>query len=197
MAPATEQPELLVADAEAWRAWLTDHHATSNGVWLILARKGTTEPTSLSYEQALQESLCHGWIDSTKRSRDEATYIELFTPRRRTSPWSAHNVKRVEVLIEEGRMQAAGRAEIDRAKADGRWDAAYLGPKDAVAPPDLIEALADQPDAAAMYERLSSRNRFAVINRIGQAKRPETRARRIAEFTAMLARGETIYPQKT
>ena len=189
-------PTLTVADAEAWRSWLADHHADQSGVWLILAKKGTVDPTSLSYDQALDEALCHGWIDGQRRSRDASTFIQRFTPRRARSPWSERNVGHVERLTKQRRMQPAGRAEVERAKADGRWDAAYAGPASIDVPPDLDEALRAQPEARRAFEQLSGQNRYAVLYRIDGAKRADTRARRIEQFVAMLARGETIYPQK-
>ncbi len=121
---ADELEELTVPDAEAWRAWLDAHHAAAPGVWLVLAKKGTTEPTSVTYEQGVLEALCYGWIDGHTKSRDAATYLQRYTPRRAKSNWSASNLARVERLIAEGRMRPAGQAEIDRAKADGRWDKA-------------------------------------------------------------------------
>jgi uncharacterized protein YdeI (YjbR/CyaY-like superfamily) len=119
-----ESPELMVADAAAWRAWLSDHHSQTVGVWLILAKKGTTTPTTLTYEMALEEAICHGWIDGLTRRRDQTTYRMRFTPRRARSVWSQSNVDRVARLTEAGRMHPAGRAEVERAKADGRWEAA-------------------------------------------------------------------------
>jgi uncharacterized protein YdeI (YjbR/CyaY-like superfamily) len=189
-------PELTLVDAAAWRAWLREHNASQPGVWLVLAKKGTTEPTSLNYDQALEEALCHGWIDGQARRRDEATYRQRFTPRRKKSPWSQRNVGIVTRLTREGRMHPAGVAVVERAKADGRWDAAYAGQAGIEMPPDLAEALNSEPRAQAMFDILTSQNRFAVIYRIEGAKRPETRARRIEQFVTMLARGDTIYPQK-
>jgi uncharacterized protein YdeI (YjbR/CyaY-like superfamily) len=194
---AFESPELIVSDAAAWRAWLTKHHADPAGVWLVLAKKGTEEPTSLTYDQALEEALCHGWIDGQARRRDEATYRQRFTPRRRRSSWSKRNTGIAERLQAEGRMHPAGVAEVERARDDGRWDAAYAGPKSIEVPPDLAEALAAEPRAQAMFEGLTSQNRYAVLYRIATAKRADTRARRIEEFVAMLGRGETIHPQKS
>jgi uncharacterized protein YdeI (YjbR/CyaY-like superfamily) len=191
-----ELPELIVRDAAAWRAWLAKHHANPAGVWLVLAKKGTEQPTSLTYDQALEEALCHGWIDGQVRRRDEATYRQRFTPRRRQSAWSKRNTGIAERLLAEGRMHPAGAAEIERAKADGRWDAAYAGPAAIEVPPDLAEALAAEPRARSMFESLNSQNRYAVLYRIATAKRADTRARRIEEFVAMLARGETVYPKK-
>jgi uncharacterized protein YdeI (YjbR/CyaY-like superfamily) len=192
---AVELPELIVSDAAAWRAWLSKHHAEPAGVWLVLAKKGSEEPTSLTYDQALEEALCHGWIDGQARRRDETTYRQRFTPRRRRSSWSKRNTGHAERLLAEGRMHPAGVAEVERAKADGRWDAAYAGPAHIEVPPDLAEALAAEPKAQAMFEGLTSQNRYAVLYRIATAKRTDTRARRIEEFVAMLARGETIHPQ--
>jgi uncharacterized protein YdeI (YjbR/CyaY-like superfamily) len=191
-----ELPELIVPDAAAWRAWLAKHHADPAGVWLILAKRGTERPTSLTYDQALEEALCHGWIDGQVRRLDEATYRQRFTPRRRQSAWSKRNTGIAERLLAEGRMHPAGAAEMERAKADGRWDAAYAGPAGIEVPSDLAEALAAEPRARSMFESLNSQNRYAVLYRIATAKRAETRARRIEEFVAMLARGETVYPQK-
>jgi uncharacterized protein YdeI (YjbR/CyaY-like superfamily) len=194
--PAEELPELLVRDAAAWRAWLEKRHDDPAGVWLILAKKGTEKPTSLTYDQALEEALCHGWIDGQVSRRDEATYRQRFTPRRRRSAWSKRNTGIAERLLAEGRMHPAGVAEMERAKGDGRWDAAYAGPAGIEVPPDLAEALAASPKAQSMFETLSSQNRYAVLYRITTAKRAETRARKIEEFVSMLARGETIHPQK-
>ncbi|HZD68756.1 MAG TPA: YdeI/OmpD-associated family protein [Actinomycetes bacterium] len=191
-----EPPELTVADAVAWRQWLGEHHETSAGVWLVLARQGSTQPTSLSYDQALDEALCHGWIDGQTRRRDAATYRQRFTPRRARSPWSKRNVGIVERLEREGRMHPAGVAEVERAKADGRWDAAYTGQASMAVPADLAAALAAQPRAQAMFDILTSQNRYAVLYRIASAKRADTRTRRIEKFVAMLACGETVYPQK-
>lgn len=196
MAATDPTPELTVPDVTAWRAWLDEHHTTSDGVSLVLAKKGVTEPTRLTYAEALDDALCFGWIDGRRNSRDEATFLQRFTPRRRTSPWSARNVGKVEQLIADGRMHPAGQSEIDRAKDDGRWDRAYDGPATIEVPADLAAALAANPEAAAMFEVLNSQNRFAVLYRIAEAKRDETRARRITKFVEMLAAGETIYPQR-
>ncbi|HVW90750.1 MAG TPA: YdeI/OmpD-associated family protein [Gaiellaceae bacterium] len=188
-------PELEVPDARAWRGWLGEHHDASPGVWLVLARKGSSGPTALTYEEALEEALCHGWIDGQVGRRDEASYRQRFTPRRRRSAWSQRNAAIAERLLAEGRMHAAGIAEVDRAKADGRWQTAYAGSAGIEVPPDLLQALAAEPEAQAMFERLSRRNRYAILYRIATAKRADTRTRRIEQFVAMLARGETIHPQ--
>jgi uncharacterized protein YdeI (YjbR/CyaY-like superfamily) len=193
---ADELPELTVADARAWRKWLEKHHADPTGIWLVLAKKGSTDPTRLTYDQALDDALCFGWIDGQTARRDEVTYRQRFTPRRARSSWSRRNVGIVERLIHEGRMNPAGQAQVERAQADGRWAAAYAGTASIEVPADLAEALAANPKAQAMFEILTSQNRYAVLYRIGNLKRAETRAKRIAEYVAMLARGETIYPQK-
>jgi uncharacterized protein YdeI (YjbR/CyaY-like superfamily) len=188
--------ELIVVDAAAWQSWLHEHHAASDGVWLVLAKKNVTTPTSLTYAEALEEALCHGWIDGQRKSRDEQTFIQRYTPRRAQSMWSKRNVDLVARMEEEGRMRPAGRAEIERAKADGRWDKAYGGSSAKEIPDDLAAALAAEPRAQAMFEILTSANRFAVVFRVNSAKKPETRAKRITQYVEQLARGETIYPQK-
>ena len=193
---AADPPQLIVRDAAAWRTWLAENVDEQAGVWLVLAKKGTTDPTSLSYAAALEEALCHGWIDGQARRRDEGTYVQRFTPRRRRSMWSQRNVGIVERLTAEGRMHPQGLSEVARAKADGRWEVAYAGPATAEIPADLTEALAARPEAQAMFENLTSQNRFAMLHRLGAAKRPETRARRIEQYVDMLARGETFYPQR-
>ncbi len=179
-----ELPELVVKTLAAWRKWLGANHAKSQGVWLVFAKKGTTSPTSLKYDEALEVALAHGWIDGQGHGRDEGTYAMRFTPRRSRSIWSKRNTIIAERLIREGLMQAAGLAEIERAKADGRWVAAYEGPATIDVPKDLADAL------------ITAQNRYAVLYRIHGAKKPETRARRIAQFVDMLARGETVYAQR-
>jgi uncharacterized protein YdeI (YjbR/CyaY-like superfamily) len=162
----------------------------------VLAKKNTTSPTSLTYEEALQEALCQGWIDGQARRRDEATTYQRFTPRRARSMWSVRNVERVARLIEQGRMQPRGLAEVERAQADGRWAAAYAGPATIEVPPELAEALAANPDAQSTWDILTSQNRYAVLHRVQTAVRADTRSRRIEQYVAMLSRGETPYPQK-
>jgi uncharacterized protein YdeI (YjbR/CyaY-like superfamily) len=193
---AGEVSDLVVRDQAAWRRWLKRHHAGPDGVWLVLAKKGTTKPTSLSYDQALEEALCHGWIDGQTRRRDEATYRQRFTPRRRRSAWSKRNTEKAERLLAEGRMHPAGIAEMERAKEDGRWQAAYGGSAEIEVPPELAAALAAEPKAQAMFDALSRQNRYAILYRLATARRADTRARRVEQFVAMLARGETIYPEK-
>jgi uncharacterized protein YdeI (YjbR/CyaY-like superfamily) len=185
----------VVPDARAWREWLGRNHADRPGVMLVLAKKDTTSPTRLTYDQALEEAICFGWIDGQVRRRDERTYFQRFTPRRARSRWSKRNTTLADRLISERRMHASGLAEVERAKADGRWEAAYAGPATARVPDDLAAALAAEPKAKTMFRRLTSQNRYAILHRIEAVKRPETRARKIAEFVAMLARGETVHPQ--
>jgi uncharacterized protein YdeI (YjbR/CyaY-like superfamily) len=187
--------ELLVSDAAGWRAWLAMHHDSPDGVWLVLAKKETVEPTSLNHDQALEEALRHGWIDGQLRRRDSGTYFQRFTRRRPRSAWSRRNIEMAERLLAEGRMHPSGKAELQRAKADGRSEAAYAGSATIEVPPDLEVALAAEPRAREMFGRLSRQNRFAILYRIGTAKRPETRERRIKHFVEMLARGETLHPQ--
>lgn len=185
-----------MGDAAAWRAWLRAEAARTPGVWLVLAKKGVTEPTSLTYPQALDEAVCHGWIDGQVNKRDAVTYRQRFTPRRARSAWSKNNVVRAERLIAERRMRAAGLAAIEQAQADGRFQTAYEGQATIDVPADLSDAIAAVPRAQAMFDVLTSQNRYALILRVGQAKRPETRARRIAQFVEMLARGEAHHPQR-
>jgi uncharacterized protein YdeI (YjbR/CyaY-like superfamily) len=196
MTGADDQPTLIVIDAAAWVAWLADNHEQSTGVWLGLAKKGTTEPTSLTYDEALDEALCHGWIDGQVRRLDERIYRQRFTPRRPRSTWSKRNVGIVERLTGEGRMRPAGIAAVEGAKADGRWEQAYAGQASIEVPADLTRALDAQPQALATWEVLTSHNRYAVLYRIDNAKRADTRARRIEQLVAMLARGETPHPQR-
>jgi uncharacterized protein YdeI (YjbR/CyaY-like superfamily) len=191
-----ETPELLVADVDAWRHWLAAHHDSGTGVRLVLAKKGVVEPTSLTYDAALLEALCDGWIDGQLTRRDESTYRVRFTPRRARSSWSRRNVELAERLIAEGRMRPAGLAQVEQAQADGRWESAYAGSASIEVPGDVRAALAASPAATATWDVLTRTNRFAVLYRIHEAKRPETRARRITQFVDMLARGDTPYPQK-
>ncbi|HST19211.1 MAG TPA: YdeI/OmpD-associated family protein [Gaiellaceae bacterium] len=193
---AEELPELVVRDVRAWRTWLNDHHGEQAGVWLVLAKKGSIEPTRLSYDDALEEALAHGWIDGQVKRRDDATYRQRFTPRRRRSAWSQRNVALVERLAAEGRMHPAGEAEVARAKDDGRWETAYAGAATIEVPEDLTAALAVNDRARAAFDSLSGQNRYAVLYRITTARRSDTRARRIRQLVAMLGRGETPYPQR-
>jgi len=190
-----ELDELIVADAEALRVWLLSNHTTSTGVWLALTKKGGTV-TTLTWQQAVDEALCFGWIDGQARLRDQETSWIRFTPRRPRSSWSQRNVAHVARLEAQGRMLPSGRAAVEAAKADGRWAAAYAPPSEAEVPADLIAAIAADPAAQAMFDVLTKTNRFALIHRINSVKRAQTRERKIIEFVAMLARHETIYPQK-
>ena len=194
--PAADQTELIVADAAAWRRWLEQNHADPTGVWLVLATKGISDPTSLRYAEALEEALCFGWIDGQARRRDGATYSQRFTPRRARSQWSQRNVGLVARLTADGRMHPAGVAEVERAQADGRWAAAYAGQAAAQLPADLAAAIAASPRAQAMFDALIAQNRYSLIHRVSSTRDPASRASRVAQFVAMLERGETIHPQK-
>jgi uncharacterized protein YdeI (YjbR/CyaY-like superfamily) len=198
MAADTDRPSadhLVVADRAAWRAWLDANETSSDGVWLLLAKKGTTEPTTLTYQEALVEALCSGWIDGQRKSRDETTFVQRYTPRRKTSLWSVRNIGIVETLIAEGRMRPAGHAEIERAKADGRWERAYAGPATIEVPDDLRAALDASPAAATTFAGLNGQNRYSVLHRIATAPSETSRANRLAKLVAMLERGETPHPQ--
>ncbi|MEH0109544.1 YdeI/OmpD-associated family protein [Tersicoccus sp. MR15.9] len=192
-----DAPRLRCADQAQWRAWLGEHQDDPDGVWLVFAKKGAVQqdPTTrtVTYAEALEVALQHGWIDGQARSLDETTYLQRFTPRRSRSVWSVRNRTAVEAMIAAGAMTPRGLAEVERARADGRWDAAYAGPKDAQPHPDFLAALAANPEAAAFYATLTSQNRYAIYFRLQNVKREQTRARRIEEFVAMLARGESIY----
>jgi uncharacterized protein YdeI (YjbR/CyaY-like superfamily) len=181
------------ADAASWARWLERHHGNAAGVWLRIAKKDSGI-ASIDHPAALEEALCWGWIDGQRKSDDAQYFLQRFTPRTKRSTWSQINRAKVLKLIEEGRMQPAGHAEIERAKADGRWDAAYEGVAAATVPPDLQAALDANKKAAKFFATLDSRNRFAVLFRTQGAKKPETRARRIAQFVEMLAKGEKIHP---
>jgi uncharacterized protein YdeI (YjbR/CyaY-like superfamily) len=187
--------ELLVQDAEAWRAWLDSHHADHPGVWLVLHKKGG-RTTALTYAQALDEALCFGWIDGQVARRDDHSYRRRFTPRRPNSPWSSRNVEHVARLTQAGRMRTAGSAAVDAAKAQGRWQAAYRGQADLRIPPDLVQALAANSAAAETFDQLDAANRYAIVYRLGAVKRPTTRDRKLAEYVDLLARGESVHPRK-
>jgi uncharacterized protein YdeI (YjbR/CyaY-like superfamily) len=187
--------ELLVADAEELREWLRLHHTTSPGVWLVLTRKGGTL-TTVTWQQAVDEALCVGWIDGQARKRDDETSSIRYTPRGPRSMWSRRNVANVARLEAAGRMLPAGRAAVEAAQADGRWEAAYAPPSESEVPSDLAEAVSANPAAQAMFDVLTKANRYALIHRLGAVKRAETRERKITEYVEMLARHETPYPQK-
>ena len=187
-----ELPILTFETPEAFEAWIAEHHATSRGVWLRFAKKDSGG-VSINYKQAVDVALCWGWIDGQAKRIDDRWYLQRFTPRTARSIWSKINCGKVTELIAAGKMQRPGLAEIERAKADGRWDRAYDSPKSAAVPEDLAAALARNRKAAAFFETLTSQNRYAILHRIQTAKKPETRQKRIAEFVGMLARGETLH----
>jgi uncharacterized protein YdeI (YjbR/CyaY-like superfamily) len=181
------------ATVEDWRAWLDEHHDARTGVWLKLAKKASGIET-VTYAQAVEVALCYGWIDGQSKSVDETWWTQRFTPRRKRSKWSKINTGRATELIDAGLMQPAGLREVEAAKADGRWDAAYAGPRTATVPDDLAAALAAKPRAKAAFEAANSTNRFAILHRVQDAKKPETRARRIEKLVAMLDEGKLLYP---
>lgn len=180
------------ATQRAFEAWLGKNHASCDGVWLLIAKTGAERPT-VTYQQALESALCYGWIDGQKKSLDAQHWLQRFTPRRARSLWSKTNRAKAEALIEAGRMQPSGMAEVDRARSDGRWDAAYDGARAAVVPPDLQQALDARPEARYFFSGLDGANRYAVLWRVQTAKRAETRSRRIETLVEMLARGEKIH----
>jgi uncharacterized protein YdeI (YjbR/CyaY-like superfamily) len=184
---------------DAWRGWLDEHHASSPGVWLKIAKKSTGARTAgaaigVSYPEALETALCFGWIDGQKKALDEAYWLQRFTPRGARSRWSRINRDKADGLIACGRMRPAGLAEVDRARADGRWAAAYAGQATATVPDDLLRELAGNAKAREFFDTLDSVNRYAILYRIQDAKKPETRVRRIAKFVAMLADQQKIHP---
>lgn len=190
----TELPVVSFVSVAAWEEWLTANHAGSDGVWLKIAKKDAAEPT-VTYPEALDVALCYGWIDGQKNGLDDVHWLQRFTPRRARSRWSRINRDKAAALIVSGRMRPAGLREVEAAKADGRWDAAYAGQRTVDVPPDLAAALAANSEAEAFFGKLSSANRYAILYRVHDAKRPQTRAERIAKFVAMLAAHETIHPQ--
>ena len=182
----------LFKSAKAFEAWLKKNHATSEGLWLKIAKRGSNEP-SVTYHEAVEIALCWGWIDGQKKSLDDQHYLQRFTPRRARSVWSRINVNKVQALIEAGRMQAPGQAQIEAAKADGRWARAYDGARTSTVPEDLQAALDAEPAAKTFFASINASNRYAILWRIQTAARAETRARRVAQLVEMLARGETIH----
>lgn len=182
----------LFKSAKAFEAWLKKNHATSDGLWLKIAKRGSNE-TSVTYPEAVEIALCWGWIDGQKKSLDDQHYLQRFTPRRARSVWSRINVNKVQALIDAGRMQAPGEAQVEAAKADGRWARAYDGARTSTVPEDLQAALEAEPAAKTFFASINASNRYAILWRIQTAARAETRARRIAQLVGMLARGETIH----
>ena len=195
MPPTTDLPVLFCAGKDDWERWLAGRHADAPGVWLQLAKKGAGVAT-VSYDEAVEAALCYGWIDSQKRACDAQFSLQRFTPRKPGSVWSAVNREKAQRLIEAGQMQPAGLRAVETAKANGRWESAYAGQRTIAVPDDLQAALDAEPEAAAFFATLSGANRYAVLYRVQTAKRPETRAARIASLVAMLARHETIHPQR-
>lgn len=186
-------PVITAGDPAAWEAWLQKHGSEGQAVWLKLAKPQAAERT-VTYGEALDLALCYGWIDGQKGALDAEYWLQRFSPRGPRSKWSQRNRARALELIAEGRMRPEGMREVERARSDGRWDAAYPGQRAAEVPPDLREALAAEPKAAEFFKELDGANRYAVLYRIHDAKRPQTRARRIAEIVAMLGRREKFHP---
>jgi uncharacterized protein YdeI (YjbR/CyaY-like superfamily) len=189
----TDVPVVAFASRDEWDAWLAEHHGGADGVWLRIAKKASGIE-SVTHPEALEIALCYGWIDGQRRKLDDLYFLQRFTPRRRRSRWSKINRAKAEELIATGRMQPAGLREVEAAKADGRWEAAYDSPSAVTVPDDLLHALERNDAARESFETLSGTNRYAILYQIHEAKRPETRARRIEKFVAMLERGETPYP---
>jgi uncharacterized protein YdeI (YjbR/CyaY-like superfamily) len=185
MPTKADLPILHFDDRASWAQWL-QHNDTGPGAWLMLAKKGSGA-TTVTYGEALEEALCHGWIDGQVSRYDESFYLQRFTPRTKRSKWSANNRDKVDRLTAEGRMKPAGITAVEAAKADGRWEAAYPAQSEASVPDDLQQALDQSPKAKAFFETLSSQNRYAFLFRLHDAKRPETRAKRIAQYVEMLA----------
>lgn len=187
-------PTAFFATADDWERWLEREHATATELWLKIAKKSAAIP-SVSYPEAVEAALCFGWIDGQSARLDDEYWLQRFTPRRPRSPWSKINRERAEALAAQGRMRPAGLREIERARADGRWDAAYQPPSTSTVPEDLQRALDANEAARRFFATLNSTNRYAILHRIETAKRAETRARRIATYLEMLEEGRTIYPQ--
>ena len=185
-------PIIFFADAAAFEAWLASQPPNSPGLWLKLAKQGSGI-ASLAKGEAIDAALCHGWIDGQLHPYDAACWLIRFTPRKRASKWSAKNRTRALELIAQRKMQPRGLAEVEAAKADGRWDAAYASASTAQVPADLQAALDASPAAAAFFATLTGANRYAILYRIGAVKKAETRARKIADYVAMLERGETLH----
>lgn len=185
-------PMLAFTTEAGWQEWLSQHYQDPKGIWLRFYKKGSGQPT-IVYARALDVALCYGWIDSQTQKYDELSYLQKFTPRRRRSPWSKINREKAERLISAGRMQPAGQREIDAAKADGRWNAAYDAFSRAEIPPDFQALLAGDPEAKAFFEQMTQTNRYAVLYRIQTAKKPETRQRRMAQLLDMLRQKRTLH----
>ena len=193
MRTKADLPVQSFPSAEVWEEWLEEHHASASGIWLKMAKK-QSGIASVSQPEAVEVALCYGWIDGQRDRFDEQWFLQRFTPRRPRSKWSKINREKALALIEHGRMRPAGLREVERAKADGRWEAAYDPPSRLTVPADLEVALAENEGARTFFETLDRTNRYAILYRIHDAKRPETRARRIEEFVTMLAEGRKLYP---
>jgi uncharacterized protein YdeI (YjbR/CyaY-like superfamily) len=183
---------MLFPTQEDWENWLLENHSLSPGVWLKIAKKGCAM-RSVSYDEALNGALCYGWIDSRKEKFDECFWLQRFTPRRSRSPWSAINRRKAEELIQKGKIRPAGLLEIEKARQDGRWEAAYQSQSNAEVPDDLRQALEENPTAREFFERLNRVNRYAILYRLNSAKKPETRQKRLTEFIQMLSEQRKIY----
>ncbi|QOV92232.1 YdeI/OmpD-associated family protein [Humisphaera borealis] len=192
-ASSADPPVLSFASKDDWEAWLDANHTSVDAIWLKFAKKASGVP-SVVYAEALEVALCYGWIDGQVQSVDVTWYMQRFTPRRSRSKWSKINCAKVQTLIEQGRMKPAGQRQIELAKADGRWDAAYDSPRTATVPDDFAAALTKNKKAAAFFATLTGTNRYAILYRIQDAKRPETRKRRIEGFVEMLAAGKKVVP---
>jgi uncharacterized protein YdeI (YjbR/CyaY-like superfamily) len=192
MTTRADLPVMPFASRDAWAAWLEEQHASSDGLWLKFAKKGSGVET-VTYAEAVETALCYGWIDGQVRKFDEDYYLQRFTPRRARSRWSKINRQKATELIERGEMKPAGLREVERAKADGRWDAAYDAPSTAQVPDDLLRELEKNQPAREFFETLDGRNRYAILYQIQDAKMPETRARRIEKYVAILSEGKKIY----
>lgn len=193
MKNADNLPIILFESQRDWEDWLKEHHIDTKGIWLKLAKKGTNI-FSIDYQQALEIALCYGWIDGQKASHDEQHWLQKFTPRSSKSIWSKINCDKATTLIAEGRMQSAGMLQVERAKADGRWDAAYESQSKITVPADLQNELDKNQPAKDFFATLDSRNRYAILFRIQMAKKLETRSARIQKFVDMLAQKQKIYP---
>lgn len=187
-------PVLAFESADAWEKWLAEQHQKAAGAWLKIAKQGSAEAT-VTYPEALEIAICYGWIDGRKGRLDDDFWLQRFTPRRPGGRWSKINAERAAALIDSGRMRPAGLREVDLARADGRWAAAYAGQRSIEVPGDLRAALTANDAAREFFETISSVNRYAILYRIGSVKRPETRARKIAQYVAMLAEHQTIHPR--
>lgn len=192
---SSEEPQLSFASEVEWESWLERNHAACTGVWVEIAKRDSGIE-SVRYPEVLDSAICFGWIDARRQALDETRFLQRFTPRRVRSRWSRVNREKAEALIAASRIRPTGLAEVEAARADGRWDAAYESQSRATVPEDLERALAASPQASAAFAGLSSQNRYSILYRLQEAKRPETRQRRLEKFVAMLEAGETIHPQR-